>query len=151
MQEQTNINFINDDSVASIVEAFALDAIDVARDNFEVKLDWSEKSIKKVEDILDRLHKSLKKASPTDDSIWTFSKIFGSYIGEVYCRNHKASWGMVTLNDESFPGLEGSNKALFWPWSKVFNRIKYGDQDNVWYYYEMITERPDMHRIYPQE
>ena len=46
MQEQTNMNFTNDDNVKTIVEAYALDAVDVARDNFGIKLDWSENSVK---------------------------------------------------------------------------------------------------------
>ena len=67
-------------------------------------------------------------------------KMFGSYIGEVYRRNHKATWGMITLNNESFPGLESSHKELFWPWSKVFKRITAGDEENVWHYYQRMAE-----------
>jgi hypothetical protein len=140
MQEQTNMNFTNDDNVKTIVEAYALDAVDVARDNFGIKLDWSENSVKEVEAILDMLNKSLQKAPPPNDSLWSFSKMFGSYIGEVYRRNHKATWGMITLNNESFPELESSHKELFWPWSKVFKRITAGDEENVWHYYQRMAE-----------
>lgn len=132
------MKFNIDKNIDSIVEAFALDAIEVASNNFEINLDWTEESVENVENILDVMHKSLLEESPSDDDIWYFSKMFGSYLGEVYCRNHKAKWGMITNEGESYPGLETSNKVLYWPWSKVFNRIKNGNEDNVFDYYNLI-------------
>ena len=76
MQEQTNMNFTNDDNVKTIVEAYALDAVDVARDNFGIKLDWSENSVKEVEAILDMLNKSLQKAPPPNDTFGVFQRCF---------------------------------------------------------------------------
>ncbi len=70
------------------------------------------------------------------------AKVLGSYVGEVFRRNHGATWGMVDLEGQSFPGLKASGQAgLFWPWGRVQNRIRNGPQDNVWQYYRHLVEK----------
>ena len=135
------MHFTEDKNISQITEAYALDAIDVARNNFGVILDWSEKSIKDIESILDLLHQKNLENPPPEEMILKFSKVFGSYVGEIYRRNHGGKWGVVTMDGESFPGLQGEDrKQIIWPWGKVNNRIKNGSEDNVWDYYQLITQ-----------
>jgi hypothetical protein len=69
----------------------------------------------------------------TDEQVLQFAKLFGSYIGEVFRRNHGGRWGIVTLEGASFPGFEAAADAgRFWPWGRVQNRLRNGAQDNVW-------------------
>jgi hypothetical protein len=82
------MNLKKDHSIQLIAEAYALDAVDIAKQNFNIDLDWTEESIKTVETILDKLHCSLKKAKPSEEHILQFVKAFGSYIGEVYRKYH---------------------------------------------------------------
>jgi hypothetical protein len=35
-----------------------------------------------------------------------FAKMFGCYIGEVYRENHGATWGLVEMDGQRFPGLK---------------------------------------------
>ncbi len=122
-----------------IAEAYALDAVDLARDNFGNTLDWSDASVSSVEDMLAELYTQRGVARPSEDQVWTVAKAFGSYIGEVFRRNHGATWGMTSVNGEALPGIQGSNScALFWPWSKVFGRLSNGSEDNVWTYYQVL-------------
>ena len=99
-------SFQLDSQVGKMAEAYSLDAVDLAARNFEVVLDSSEESIKQVEQMLDELHRELIRAHPPEDAIWTFAKMFGSYVGEVLLRHHGGEWGTVRMGDTSFPGLQ---------------------------------------------
>jgi hypothetical protein len=133
-------SFTPDPKIQKVAEAYALDALDVARSNFGVQLDWSDGSIERVEAMLDRLHGQLANARPSDEQITEVSNIFGSYVGEVFRRNHGATWGMVTLSGQRFPGLSTNAGAQFWPWGRVRNRILNGSEDNVWHYYQLLVK-----------
>jgi len=111
------MGFEPDGKIERIAEAYALDAVDLAQRRFNVTLDWSDSSIQSVEMILKRLHETIAHAKPSENQIFQFAKIFGSYVGEVFRRNHGARWGMVSLGSDSFPGMQiERTKAVFWPW-----------------------------------
>jgi hypothetical protein len=139
-----NAAFHPEPDISKIAEAYALDAVDIAADNFGVSLDWSEGSIESVEQMLSELHEELAGAAPSEEAVWTFAKAFGSYVGEVMRRHHGGEWGMVELDGQSFPGLS-SGDGLCWPWGKVHNRLVNGPEDNVWHYYVALT-RPQAER-----
>ncbi len=134
------MGFEPDSKIERIAETYALDAVDLARDRFGATLDWSDSSIQEVETILKRLHETIRRAKPSQDQIYQFAKIFGSYVGEVIRRNHRARWGMVSVGSDRFPGMQTEHtKTEFWPWGKVQNRISNGDEDNIWHYFQTIT------------
>jgi hypothetical protein len=136
------MTFEEDAKIQQIAEAYALDAIDFAKNSFSITLDWSDGSVAHIEDILVEMYKQKAKAKPTEEAIWTFSKMLGSYVGEVYRRNHGAAWGLVVMGDEKMPGLQSKSCKLFWPWGKVSNRLTNGPEDNVWHYYQaLLPER----------
>ena len=114
------MGFVEDDKIRQIAEAYSLDAVDFARENFKVTLDWSDGSVRDIESILDRFHKELPIAKPSEEQIGQFGKMFGSYVGEVFRRNHSAKWGMVTLGEEGFPGMQAERTGgEFWPWGNA--------------------------------
>jgi hypothetical protein len=131
------MTFQSDPQVVQIAEAYSLDAVDLASRNFGMTLDWSEESIRKVEQILGRLHDELARTRPPEDTVWTFAKAFGSYICEVMRQNHGGEWGTITSDGQSFPGLQQSNGGLIWPWSRAHKRITIGSEENVWHYYSL--------------
>lgn len=136
------MSFTPDDQIQKIAEAYALDACDFLRDHFHITLDWSDASIQHIEKALDTFHIQAKRDKPSDKQVMGFAKMFGSYIGEVFRRNHGATWGMVDLNGERFPGLEAlSTATTFWPWGRAFNRIRDGAENNVWHYYNNLLQR----------
>lgn len=137
-------SFQSDDKIGQTAEAYADRAVNFARDKLGITLDWSDESISLVEDVLSRLHKDLESTKPTEKDIIQFAKTFGSYVGEVYRKNHGAAWGIITLQGRRILGLQtpGSGMRL-WPWLLVQNRIMNGPQDNIHYHYQMlITGRP---------
>jgi hypothetical protein len=135
------MNFTPDAKIQQIAEAFALDACDFLRDNFHITLDWSDASIQHVESAMDRFHREATKAKPTPDQVMQFAKMFGSYIGEVYRKNHGATWGLVEMDGKRFPGLKAqASETTFWPWGRARNRLVRGGEDNVWHYYSELVK-----------
>ncbi len=117
--------------------------IDLAQKEFGFELDWSDDSIKRVETILESMHNVYRTRPVTDDWVRGLARITGSYIGEVYRRNHGATWGRVTLGRETFPGMEMVKPlgGMFWPWGKTENRIRNGAEDSVTFYYQALVAK----------
>ncbi len=129
-------------------------AIEYAK-GFSKSLDFSEASIKDVEEILDYYCKDLKrnpiknfirrtkKEKPTEKQIWSMATIWGAYIGEVICRMNpdKCKW---VYEDEFGNGkflhikVENNNRAC--PIDKVYKRLKNGPEDNVVSFYDIFNK-----------
>src|SRR5262245_25957284 len=115
--------------------------VDYAKQTHGITLDWSDDSIRGIERIAGVLHDAYKKTPPSSEQLEPFTKMVGSYIGEVFRRNHGADWGWVTLQGSRFPGLQAKAGTLFWPWGRAMNRIVNGPKDNLWHYYQALIER----------
>ena len=78
-----------------VMAAYAQDAVDFARNNFNVELDYTNQSIERVEGIAARLYDAKPKGflakvfrkGPTDEQVQGICKALGGYIGEVYRRS----------------------------------------------------------------
>lgn len=70
-----------------------------------------------------------------------FAKVFGSYVGEVYRRNHGGEWGIVTLGGERYPGMQTASRTDFWPWGRAFDRITKGPEDDIAAYYSSLLKK----------
>jgi hypothetical protein len=136
-------SFTPDVNVQKVADAYAQDAVDMAKKQFNITLDWSDASIANVEKILTMMHTSFITTTPrpTEEQAMSFAKGFGSYIGEVYRRNHGGEWGIVSLNGQKFPGLQTKSSVNFWPWGRALNRIMQGPENNVADYYRALLEK----------
>ena len=136
-------SFSPDPKIQKIAEAYSQDAVDFSAKQFGIKLDWSDGSIANVEKALAQMSSSYVSTSrkPTDEQLMSFAKAYGSYVGEVYRRNHGGEWGMVTVGGSRFPGLRTTSGSSFWPWGRVFNRITKGAEDSIADYYVALLKR----------
>lgn len=141
--DKTTQSFVSDPNVQKVAEAYALDAVEYSKKNFGITLDWTDKSIVDVEKALALMHSSYMSTTPrpTEEQVMSFAKGFGSYIGEVYRRNHGAEWGIVNLDGQKFPGLTTKSGINFWPWGRALNRIMQGSENNVADYYKALLEK----------
>lgn len=141
--EPQSQSFVADTNIQKIAEAYALDAVDLSKSQFGIQLDWSDASIENVEKALVKIHASYIATTPrpTQEQVMSFAKGFGSYVGEVYRRNHGGDWGVVSLNGQKFPGLRTKAGTNFWPWGRVANRITDGDENNVFDYYRVLLQK----------
>lgn len=117
---------------------YALDAVDTAKRNFKTELNFTEDSIKDVENILGHLHKTIPSSKPSNDLILDFAKQFAGYIGQVI----KLNWGGEWKDERDYsikngPALKVKTQNLFLL-SKVYRRIISGTEDNVWHFYQVI-------------
>ena len=134
--------FAADPKVQQVAEAYAADAVDFARDQFQLTLDGSDASVAHIETILGRMHDQMADVKPSDEQVFTFAKMFGSYVGEIFRRNHGATWGLVHLNDAIFVGMKNHEvPGLFWPWGRAQKRLENGPEDNMLHYYRWLVEK----------
>ncbi len=135
--------FHPDPQIEKMAQAYAEDTVDFSAKHFAIKLDWSDASIANVEKGLAQMNLSYANTNPkpTDEQVMSFAKGFGSYVGEVYRRNHGGEWGMATLGGNRFPGLRSNSGTIFWPWARAFKRITEGGEDNIADYYSALLKK----------
>lgn len=140
----TQSTFVPDANIEAAAQHYAADAVRYALIQYSVTLDGSEKSIAGVETVLGKLHDAYvsQDPKPTDTKVLQYAQVFGSYIGEVYRRNHGGQWGLVTLGDQRFPGMQSEGGTRFSPWAKTYNRITQGSEDNIVSYYDVLLTMP---------
>lgn len=136
-------SFEPDPNIQKVAEAYALDAIDFSKKQFAITLDWTDGSIANVEKALALMHSSYASTTPrpTEEQVMSYAKAYGSYLGEVYRRNHGAEWGIVNLGGQKFPGLRTKSGTNFWPWGRALNRIVQGAENNIADYYKVLLEK----------
>lgn len=138
-------------TVTDMMAAYAEDAVNLARVNFGVTLDYSEASIETVEACLAKLYdtrpkgffRKLFRRGPTADEIRTVAMMFGGYIGEVFRRHHGGAWllGPAPGTAEPVVTLQSVSGSQLWPTAKVYKRLWHGPADDVWAYYWVISSK----------
>lgn len=131
--------------------AYAQDGVEYAQQTFGGTLDYSEQSVRVVEDILAELHEASKpkgfiakllKQGPSEETINKLGKMLGGYVGEVMRKEWGGEW---TLGSDAFPGeqvitLQLATGEDVWPHFKVGKRILNGPEDDVWSYFQLLKE-----------
>src|SRR5262249_11164986 len=69
-----DLTFRPNDDVARMTDAYALDAIDFARDHFGVELSYDRKGIEHLEAILGTFHAQIAQA-PSEEHVFQFAKM----------------------------------------------------------------------------
>lgn len=133
--------FEADSVLAKRAEKSAGELVEFVETQFQVKLDYSDESIDLIDQLLDQLHETFVEEQTPEIQIVPISQGFGSYIGEVYRRNHDATWGWITEGQDVFPGLQQAKGGVFWPWAKALDRIKTNTTPNISDYYHYLVIR----------
>ena len=109
---------------------------DMAKKVFGVKLDYSAKSIPKLDDIIKEGWP--KKPPVMLDNMVT---VFGSYLGEAIRRIHGGEW---SFSDEHGLHLDvGGLDIKIFPFAKVQKRFLNGEEDSIGFYYSFIRSKVD--------
>jgi len=121
-------------------KGYTLDAVDFTKQNFKKQLDFSEDSIKDVEECLDALSKTRDQYKPNNEQLLTTAKMYAAYIGQVI----KLKWGGDWRDENQYslqngPALKVRDQHLFLV-SKVYRRILNGPEDNVWHFYQVFKK-----------
>lgn len=101
-------------------------------------LDYSPESVKAVESLLGELHDLRVKQQLSDRDVNDHALHFGAYIGEIIRRKFGGSWATdhPVAGPKSFPihFLGGDSFPVGWCGKRILN----GDEDNVWFKYQMV-------------
>jgi hypothetical protein len=133
--------------VNTMMAAYADEAVDYAK-QLNLSLDFSENSIRHVEDICALLHDKIPKGflekftkkSPPEEVIVRIAKMLGGYIGQVLINHYGGNWVMesnIMSQDKTVILNIGGMKTF--PVAKVYKRLKKGPGDNVYHYYIAIS------------
>ena len=144
---QNNGNKISDDStkdekLISAIKDWQSHVFGLA-EIYKIKLDYSEESIIKVEELSGIVHDELAANPNTkDENVEKVAKMIGSYLGEVIIKYLGGKW-IVDKNNEIAIQIKGiyENKEVyfeFYPISKVLKRLKNGAEDDLNLYYNVI-------------
>jgi hypothetical protein len=134
-------------TITEMMSAYADDAVDFARNNFGITLDYTSQSVRQVEAMAEKLVQArpknfvskLFRKSPSEEELQTVCKMLGGYIGEVYRRAKGGEWAV----NQEFQAL-GVQQAESWifPPAKVHKRLTNGAEDNLWSYFSLLTTEP---------
>ena len=134
----------------------AKEAVILAKDRYGVTLDFSEASVKELENLLASCHSSLPKpgdpARPSDQWLTSVAVTFGAYLGEIFRKNLGGHWlpqnpnvitvhadGRTTKGPGSLPALNVLGNTLT-PCRKVLKRILEGPAENVAFFYSSACQ-----------
>lgn len=120
----------------TMMAAYADAAVELAREEFRQKLDFSSGSMVAYEAILSELAE--KEELDYDFEV----KLWGSYLGEVLRRRYNGTWEMTQYPGgvAAVPAVEVRGSRLF-PLMKTFRRITMGDGESIAAFFDMVTER----------
>jgi hypothetical protein len=130
------------------MKEYARDAVDFSQQEYRIKLDFSEKSIRRVDTIVIDLHRQLPKTKTGKLSergqlrhtIDAVCKMYGAYLGEVIRANLGGRWRLEPLaSGESIITLKVKSIRLF-PQSGVYKRLTSGEAGGLWYYYKAFKQ-----------
>jgi hypothetical protein len=123
-------------SVTDMALAYAEQAVAAAR-QYQANLDYSERSLRDVEAILEKLQQASLHQNLTETC-----KMWGSYLGEVVRRRFGGEWSIETYPGKEFATLTlnlGGSKIF--PSMKIHRRLTQGAGENIWSFYEMVKAR----------
>ena len=134
------------ETLEAMIEAYAAEAVRVARSEFHETLDYSRGSLDRLEAILNRLCPA-PEPLPAGDGDW-LTLLWGSYFGELLRTLHGGEWSMSVYpgSELSVPTLEigGTDQApgsRLYPMLKVHRRLSLGSGESLPAFYAMIAAR----------
>ena len=134
---ESHLSFTADDGAARTAARYAQDMVRFAAVELNLKLNWSDASIAKIEEVASELHADLRRERGAISDVDTLVQMLGSYVGEVYRRNHGGKWGFAAANGKRLMVVKAENgNSLLWPIERIRRRLRSGGSNNVWAYYQ---------------
>jgi hypothetical protein len=93
-------------TIADVMRAYAADAVNYAKRQYGLDLDYSEASLEHVDRMLgDRRQGAVivpeKLSAQEQKDLWTYCKMIGGYVGEVIIRNQGGTWQTKEIDSGS--------------------------------------------------
>jgi hypothetical protein len=122
--------------LGTMMEGYARVAVELGREQFAQKLDFSSESIDGLDEVLVRVGESPELDLDFEVRLW------GSYLGEVLRRRYAGIWEMTQYPGgvAAVPAVDVRGSRVF-PLMKVFKRLTEGEEEDLRTFYAMVTER----------
>jgi hypothetical protein len=122
--------------LGAMMKGYAHAAAWRAMSEFRQKLDFTTVSINGLDEILVLLSESPETELDLEVRLW------GGYLGEVLRRRYFGSWEMAPYPDGALavPSIVVRGSRLF-PLSKVYRRLTEGNEEDIFAFFSMVTER----------
>jgi hypothetical protein len=120
----------------AMMEGYARAAVERARLDYALRLDYSAESI-------DALDDAVTRASDTPEMNLDFEvRLWGSYLGELLRRRYAGLWEMTQYPGglAAVPAIEVRGSKLF-PLMKIFRRLTDGNEEDLNSFFQMVTGR----------
>src|SRR5262249_48756013 len=78
---------------------------------------------------------------PSPETIETFSKMYGAYIGEVLRRHSGGEWALDHDFSSTTTVCLKKGESRVWPPAKVLKLLTNGPEDNVWFYLRILKDQ----------
>ena len=127
----------------AVMASLADEAVSRARSEFQQSLDFAPESVRKVEQILGKLYEVRAAGEMPDDRLHREAETWGAYIGEVIRRHMGGHWEKdhEVGGPDSYPLHHGGGQSFPVAWCG--KRLINGDEDNVWFKYQVMTTPKD--------
>lgn len=122
--------------LGSMMEGYARGAADLARTNFNRKLDFTSDSIDTLDEVLVMVGESPELDLDFEVRLW------GSYLGEVLRHRYAGTWEMTPYPGGvvAVPAVDVRGSRLF-PLVKVYRRLTMGEEEDLPSFFAMVTSR----------
>jgi hypothetical protein len=122
--------------LGAMMEGYAQGAVELARTDFRLDLDFSADSVDTLDDILVVVGESPERDLDFEVRLW------GSYLGEMLRRRYQGGWEMTQYpgGTVAVPAVDVRGSRLF-PLMKVYRRLTVGEEEDLRSFYAMVTER----------
>ncbi len=124
--------------LASMMAAYAEQAVYLAEKEYLRRLDYSEESIEALEEIASQVAQKVTSGEEEQQQV----RLWGAYFGELLRKRYAGEW---TITDypggaTAVPALELRGSRLF-PLMKVYRRLSMGKEENLVTFYRMVASR----------
>jgi hypothetical protein len=122
--------------LGNMMDSYARAAVDVAKQEFKQKLDFTSESIDGLDEILVIVGESPELDVDFEARLW------GSYLGEVLRQRYAGNWEMTQYPGGmlAVPAVDVRGSRLF-PLMKVYRRLTVGEEGDLPGFFSMVTER----------
>jgi hypothetical protein len=122
--------------LASMMEGYAQGAVEAAKKDYRLALDFSAESVDVLDEIL-----VMVGESPDHDVDYEV-RLWGAYLGEIIRQRYAGGWEMTQYpgGTTAVPAVDVRGSRLF-PLMKVYRRLTMGDEEDLRSFYAMVTER----------
>lgn len=129
-----------------MMRVYAEEAVTLAREEFEVAIDYSEMSLSDADQILVAIHDALPKNTsddfeedgPLHQWVQELAVVWGAYLGEVLLRYWHGEWTLNVPADHAEATAVQIGDVLIYPISKVYQRLVSNEDTGLVVFYEEV-------------